>query len=716
MNKTLNGYGYVARGVSSRYVIGRSRSLAEIAPHLSNPGTLEIRPDGIFLDHSRKISTNPFLIEAFLKHAITKIDITDALSYKELSLLSRGELAAGDNFKIIENPGQAEKSLPEIEKRNNEQVMRLNALAAIYGGLAYSAYKIATLAASVGALDAVDLVCSSVITFGTLAFASVNLIKQKFVANSPKYADPIVTQVERESVIGKAGPKVTVLVPAFNEPVEVLRKTLSAASRLNYANYEVVLLLDSRPDSQNYREVMDMYESEFRTEGRVKVFSRKKYANVSNQKLNKADNINAFINSALGKNLEEKYEDGEIRLAETEGAGGMRFMDSEIVLITDADYRLKPEFLEETVPLLTRDERNAYVMTPQNFALGEGNAVERANAALMSSSWQVINKGVAHSARVLFGGCNSIIRVKTLKEVATVRETGEVDYLPTDTVTEDLALTLKFIERGDSSIFVSKPLAVGDPIGSLGDHFSTFWRYSEGSIENTLKYTIPFFREKKMSALSMEGMDYLFKALNPIFGAGIALISLGPLAAYEGIQFPASSPIVPLIYYLLLSNAAKGTLTTQGEKDPWAAAKLFSLMYMHFPVFVHATYTAIKNYLTGNEARFRTTTKDGSRTRLSLGYLLPLLGVFGANIYAMAGHFNEFLNTHELWRLETATWAALPVVTIGYGLSHFNGVKNTLADLGAGLGFDWFDMKRHLKEKYASVVTSNVFRGISSIL
>lgn len=498
---------------------------------------------------------------------------------------------------------------------------------------------------------------------------------------------PHISEAEKVRVKGNAGPKVSVLIPAYNEPVGVLRKTLAAASQLDYANYEVVLLLDSRPDSQNYREVTEMYDREFKSGGGVKIFSRKQYKNVNNQKLNKADNINAFINFAHGKILTGAKLDEELQLIES-SSGEMRFMDSEIVLITDADYRLAPEFLIETVPILARDDRTAYVMTPQNFALDEGNPVERANAALMSSSWQVINKGVAHSGRVLFGGCNSIIRVKSLKEVATTRESGEVDYLPSDTVTEDLALTLRFIERGEKSIFVPKPLAVGDPIASLGDHFATFWRYSEGSIENTLKHTIPFYRRGGITLSSWEGMDYLFKAVNPIAGASIALLSFGPLAALEGVQFPSSSPLIPLIYFALLSNSAKSTLRTHGEKDPWAHAKLFSLIYMHFPVFVHATYSAIKNYLTDQEATWRTTTKDGSRTRLPLGYLLPLLGSFGINLYAMSAHLNEYFCSSEPWRLETAAWAALPVVAIGYGLTKFNGVKNTLSDLGIGLT-DW---------------------------
>lgn len=190
-NKALNGIGYVARGFYGDYAIGRSRSLAEIAPHLSRACTIEIGSDGIILDHTRKLSTNTFLIEAFLKQAITKIEIKDELSYGELARISRGALLdEPTRINIKKNEDAAAETLPGISKHNNEEVMRLNALTALYGGIGYSAYKIAVMAASLGTLGAVDILCGSVITVSTVLFCAVNIIKQKFVADSTKYTPP----------------------------------------------------------------------------------------------------------------------------------------------------------------------------------------------------------------------------------------------------------------------------------------------------------------------------------------------------------------------------------------------------------------------------------------------------------------------------------------------------------------------------------------------
>ncbi|OGC03789.1 hypothetical protein A2276_08045 [candidate division WOR-1 bacterium RIFOXYA12_FULL_43_27] len=666
INRSLNAFGYFARATYSGYVPGRTRDLASIAQHLDGSKELEITPEGIFIDHSQQVSTNPFLIEAFLEHQITKIE-TSGIDYKDLVKLSKGEMPEGLESQITRDEASAQQSLEKVMDKNNQKVMRLNALAALYGGILYASYKVLMLAVQIAPLSAIDLFCNIILVTCTISYAAINIIKQKFVADSTQYIPPKATEEEKEFAKGKDGPKITLLIPARNEPTKVLRRTLQAAEHLDYKNYEVVLLLDSYPNSENFKDVMQMYEQEFRTNPKIKVFARKRHQTVRNQKLNKADCVNAFLNDAHGRQFEETF-----------------FIASEFIAITDADYRLYPEFLAETVPHLLRDKDNAYVMTPQNFPQERGNPVEQSTAALINSSWQIVNRGAAHSTRVLFGGCNAVIRMSALESVAVYRETGEKDYLPTDTITEDLALTLRFFEKKYKSVYLPQPLAVGDPISSLGDIFATYWRYGEGSTENTLKHTIPFMRRGIINLNSWEGADYLAKAINPFMVALVGGISQFHLLSLFGVQLIGTSALAPILYYFLLSNSAKAALKKQGIKDPLAVAKITTLTFIQFPVFVDSTYTAIKNYLLGKEASYRVTKKDGSRTRVPLKYLLPLLGTFSSSIYSFAGHLSEFSASHDLWRIEAASWATLPILSIGYGLTHFNGIKNTLSDLYYG--------------------------------
>jgi hypothetical protein len=121
-------------------------------------------------------------------------------------------------------------------------------------------------------------------------------------------------------------------------------------------------------------------------------------------------------------------------------------------------------------------------------------------------------------------------------------------------------------------------------------------------------------------------------------------------------------------------------------------------MFMHFPVFVDATYTAIKNHLLGRtHTTFNVTKKDGTRTRIPSRYLLPLLGFSAMDIYAVAGHLNRFFRSEHLvdslWRLESSAWGLLPIIAITYGLYYFNGLKNTLSDLSFGLSHSFGTVK-----------------------
>src|SRR6202158_218130 len=52
-------------------------------------------------------------------------------------------------------------------------------------------------------------------------------------------------------------PKVSIHIPAFNEPPEMLKQTLDAVARLDYPNFECVLVINNTPDPALWRPVED---------------------------------------------------------------------------------------------------------------------------------------------------------------------------------------------------------------------------------------------------------------------------------------------------------------------------------------------------------------------------------------------------------------------------------------------------------------------------
>jgi hypothetical protein len=113
------------------------------------------------------------------------------------------------------------------------------------------------------------------------------------------------------------------------------------------------------------------------------------------------------------------------------------------------------------------------------------------------------------------------------------------------------------------------------------------------------------------------------------------------------------------------------------------------------------------------------TKKDGSRTRLPLSALLPLLGLTSANLYAAATGLEKFGETYDPAYLEISLWAFLPSLAISYGLAKFNGVKNTASDLAFGFNSNLRAFAGWLRKKYSSTQlwlgTSEVAKAFMSL-
>src|SRR3546814_9585655 len=57
------------------------------------------------------------------------------------------------------------------------------------------------------------------------------------------------------SDVDRSWPKVSIHVPAYNEPPEMLKKTLDALARLDYPNFEVLIIDNNTKDEKIWRPV-----------------------------------------------------------------------------------------------------------------------------------------------------------------------------------------------------------------------------------------------------------------------------------------------------------------------------------------------------------------------------------------------------------------------------------------------------------------------------
>ncbi len=134
---------------------------------------------------------------------------------------------------------------------------------------------------------------------------------------------------------GVTFPKVSIHIPAYFEPVEMLKQTLDAVSNLDYPNFECVCIINNTPDPDFWRPIQD----HCRALGERFVFIN-------------AEKVRGFKAGAL-------------RIAMDRTAA-----DAEIIGIIDADYVVHPDWLKDLVPVFA-DPRVGLVQAPQEHRDGD---------------------------------------------------------------------------------------------------------------------------------------------------------------------------------------------------------------------------------------------------------------------------------------------------------------------------------------------------------
>jgi cellulose synthase/poly-beta-1,6-N-acetylglucosamine synthase-like glycosyltransferase/exo-beta-1,3-glucanase (GH17 family) len=132
-----------------------------------------------------------------------------------------------------------------------------------------------------------------------------------------------------------AFPKVSIHVPAYFEPPEMLKQTLDAVSRLDYPNFECVVIINNTPDPEFWQPIQDHCRA---------LGERFKFIN--------AEKV-------------EGFKAGALRIAMERTAA-----DAEIIGVIDADYVVQPDWLKDLVPAFA-DPRVGLVQAPQDHRDGD---------------------------------------------------------------------------------------------------------------------------------------------------------------------------------------------------------------------------------------------------------------------------------------------------------------------------------------------------------
>jgi cellulose synthase/poly-beta-1,6-N-acetylglucosamine synthase-like glycosyltransferase len=211
-------------------------------------------------------------------------------------------------------------------------------------------------------------------------------------------------------------PMVSLQVPAYNEPVEVVEKTLNSLAGLNYPNYEVLVVDNNTPLQATWRPLEEICHK-------------------------------------LGPNFHclhldqwPGYKSGALNFAVTQTDPR-----AEIIGIVDADYEVEPNFLRELVPAFA-DPQVAFVQTPQDYSDSQGDVFSESNYRGYRYFFEVSMPSRNERNAIIFAGTMGLIRKSVLEEIG-----GWDEWC----ITEDAEASLRILKKGYQSLYINRSFGRG---------------------------------------------------------------------------------------------------------------------------------------------------------------------------------------------------------------------------------------------------------------
>ncbi|MGB3751364.1 MAG: glycosyltransferase family 2 protein [Arcobacteraceae bacterium] len=352
------------------------------------------------------------------------------------------------------------------------------------------------------------------IMWGVGTFLMIPLVIMTLAKANELFASSIGTTPTRLIPLDLSSPNiplVSIHVPAYKEQPDALAETLVALSKLNYPNYEVLVIINNTPE-EFYWKPIETLCSEL---GEKFVFM-----NIT---------CTGFKAGALNRALEQTDE------------------NAEIIAVIDADYVVESSWLVDLVPLFD-DPKVAIVQAPQDHRDGGESIIKTAMNAEYAGFFDIGMVERNEENAIVVHGTMVMVRLSAMMEVGG---------WGIDTIVEDSELGLRLFEAGYSAHYTNKRYGYG----LLPDTFEAFktqrHRWAYGAIQILKKH----WRELKPSATKLTSKQkkrfitgwvfWLSDAMGPIM-AVMNLIWV-PVIIFIGVTIPTIPLTIPIITAFLVN-------------------------------------------------------------------------------------------------------------------------------------------------------------------
>jgi cellulose synthase/poly-beta-1,6-N-acetylglucosamine synthase-like glycosyltransferase len=258
-------------------------------------------------------------------------------------------------------------------------------------------------------------------------------------------------RVERRRVLAaipETAPRVSIHVPCYNEPADMVIDTLNALARIDYENYEVIVLDNNTPDPAVWQPVLEHC---------AKLGDRFRFFHY--------DNVKGFKAGALNIALE------------------LTDPFAQYVAVIDSDYQVDPSWLRRALPYFA-SPKVALVQGPQDYRDGAESIFKSMAFEEYRGFFQIgMVERNEHDA-IIQHGTMTIVRKNALEEV---------NGWSTWSITEDTELGLKLFEAGYSAAYISDSMGKGLIPDTLAAFMSQRYRWVYGAMQIMKRHAGPIF-------------------------------------------------------------------------------------------------------------------------------------------------------------------------------------------------------------------------------
>jgi exo-beta-1,3-glucanase (GH17 family)/cellulose synthase/poly-beta-1,6-N-acetylglucosamine synthase-like glycosyltransferase len=275
-------------------------------------------------------------------------------------------------------------------------------------------------------------------------------------------------------------PRVSIHLPIYNEPAQMVIETLNALAALDYDNFEVIVLDNNTPDPAVWQPVA----------------AHCRVLNASNARFSffHFDNIKGFKAGALNRAL---------TLTDPKATH---------IAVIDSDYQVEPFWLRRAMP---------YFATP-TIALVQGPQDYRdASSSLFKAMAYEEYRGFFHIGMVERNEHNAIIQHGTMT-IVSKRALEEVEGWAEWCITEDTELGLKLFEAGYDAAYIPQSMGHGLEPDTLEAFMSQRYRWVYGAMQIMKRHARDIFLGR--SALSWQQRYQFLSGWLPWISDGLGMV------------------------------------------------------------------------------------------------------------------------------------------------------------------------------------------------